>query len=366
MSDRFCRFLDHGLVYNNNSTHFTVSPCCYFSKNYEIDPGGDVPVQIMQYRQQWNQEDFSRTCKICLDLEHAGRASYREASFEISSDHAISTLTVAVNKQCNLACASCGPESSSFWFQENRRNGIQQPRHIIELHQEDRSGETTESFLSMFRSMDLSHIEYIKFGGGEPLMSDTHEKILGMIPDPSRVTVQYTSNFSIEPASRVFDLWQRFRLVKWCASIDGVGDQFGLLRWPYQWSSLEKFLSRARAQVPHNVMFGVEHTLNPLNIWYFDRFQAWFGSSFAANRYGDPSDFNIHVCQGSMGLEQTPPLLRDEILDRFGPENPVSVLLDNNPYPGSHDRLVQWMDHLDRQRHTQWRQTFAEVADYFN
>jgi len=369
MNDReFCRFLSNGLVYNNNSTHFTVSPCCYFSRDYSIDPQGDVGQQIMEYRRHWRQEDFGQTCKTCLDLEQAGKTSYREASFEISSDldDHVTTLTVAVNKQCNLACASCGPESSSFWFQENKRNGVEQPAHIIELHREDRSGDTTERFLDLFRDLDLSQIEYIKFGGGEPLMSDTHQRILSMIPDPSRVTVQYTSNFSIEPTAQAQELWQRFHLIKWCASIDGVGDQFELLRWPYRWPALEKFIQRQKTQVPHNVMFGVEHTLNPLNIWYFDRFQQWFGQEFSSNRYGDPSDFNIHVCQGPMGLEQTPPALRSAIQGRYGANSAVSILLDNNPYPGSHQRIVQWMDQLDRRRQTQWRRVFREVSDFFD
>lgn len=365
--EKFCRFLKNGLVFNNNITHFTVSPCCYFSKNYSIDPVRDVRQQLTQYREQWNQENFSETCKICLDLDQAGKVSYRQASFDITSDSEtnVSTLTVAVNKQCNLACASCGPESSSFWFQENKRNNLDQPQQIIDLHREDRTGDIAKNFLKVFESIDLRHIQYIKFGGGEPLMSDTHTKILSMIPDPSRVVVQYTSNFSIEPSSDVFDLWERFRLVKWCASIDGIGDQFELLRWPYKWQNLEKFIQRMIEQVPHNVMFGVEHTLNPLNIWYFDRFQKWFENSFSCNRYGDRSDLNIHACAGNLDLSQTPPALRSAILDRFGPTDPISILLQNHPHQGSYKRLAHWLDTLDRHRHTKWRRTFAEIEHFF-
>lgn len=197
-------------------------------------------------------------------------------------------------------------------------------------------------------------------------MNATHEKILESIVDPAKVTVQYTSNFSIEPTARVLDLWSRFHLVKWCASIDGVGEQFEILRWPHKWQDLENMIDRQLARVPHNVMFGVEHTLNPLNILHFDQFVAWFHARFAANRYGDASDLNLHSCVGNLDLAQTPPRLRAAVRDRLGAEHPAVVMLEQNTYPGQHDNMVTWMDHLDSRRNTDWRRVFRESADYFS
>jgi hypothetical protein len=124
MSDTFCKFLKNGLVYNNNTTHFTVSPCCYFLKNYAIDPDQDPVQQLTNYKQQWLTEDFNNTCQVCLNAEKSGLASYRLASFdEIPGTHEqLNFLTIAVNKKCNLACPSCDSGSSSFWYQENLRH----------------------------------------------------------------------------------------------------------------------------------------------------------------------------------------------------------------------------------------------------
>jgi hypothetical protein len=363
----FCRFLDQGLVYNNNTVNFTVSPCCYFSKSNTLDITQDVVSQIYQHRLSWKQDDLSTTCKICLDQEKAGLTSYRQASFDMvpESGPDLAVLTIAVNKQCNLACLSCGPHSSSFWYQQNIRDNVPQIDKIIQLHQEDRLGKIKQKFLSIFDHKFFQNIKYIKFGGGEPLMSTIHVEILQSITNPKETQVQYTSNFSIEPSEKVFDLWSRFLLVKWCASIDGVGDQFNLLRWPHRWDNLEKMIPSMINAVPHNVMFGIEHTLNPINIWYVDQFQQWARDNFSSNRYNDAVDLNFHCCTGNLGLDQTPPQLRKDIKQRLGPNHPAVILLDNTPYCGSYHVMVNWLDDLDRRRGTDWRKTFSPVSDYF-
>ena len=367
-ADQFCKFINQGLVYNNNTVNFTVAPCCYYNKTAVLNIDQDIQSQIENNRKIWNQDDWNQTCKICLDLEKSGQHSYRQASHDMiqQGSDSIAMLTVAVNKQCNLACASCGPDSSSFWFHQNRKDGIQNLKTIVNLHRDDKQGLVTKKFLGVFRT-DLFHdVTHIKFGGGEPLMSSTHEHILRSIHDPKVVCLQYTSNFSIEPSRAVYELWSKFKLVKWMASLDAVDQQFEILRWPYKWHDLEKFVKKVKQQVPHNVMFGVEHTLNPLNVWYVDRFRDWFQKQFSTNHFGDSSDFNIHVCQGNMSLEQTPPQLRELIENKFGPHDPMVQLLKQNPYVGSHDRLVNWLDHLDVRRQTNWRNTFREVSGFFD
>jgi len=368
MQNTFCKFLNNGLVYNNNSDHFTVSPCCYFSKNYIIDTEGDAAKQLVQHKQKWLKEDFAKTCKLCIDAEKGGQYSYRQASFDqINNDHdQFAFLTIAVNKKCNLACASCDSHSSSFWYQENARHNITQSNSITQLHVEDKQGAVTEKFLSTLSTQDLSNVTYVKFGGGEPIMSNTHEQILTLLPHPEKTVIQYTSNFSLMPSNRVLDLWEKFKLVKWIASLDGVSEQFEFLRWPYQWKNLEKFIEQAKTSVPGNVMFGTEHTINPLNVYYFDQFQSWFKQNLGQNKHGDESDFNIHVCSGVMGLEHTPPLLREAVEKRYGADHSVVVALQQNPYSGTHKPMIRYLDQLDTWRSSDWRSIFPEVQEFFD
>ena len=368
MSETFCQFLNNGLVYNNNTENFTVSPCCYFSTNYEINPSEDLAQQLEKYQKEWNKSDVSKTCKLCIDMEKSGIHSYRQASFENIADdkNRITMLTVAVTKQCNLACPSCDPASSSFWFQENKRNKISQPISIEKLHQSDKLKQNTQKFIDLLVQQDLSALEYIKFGGGEPLMNDTHLSVLDLIPNPSQVTLQYTSNFSIMPSRQIVDTWKKFKLVKWVASLDGVESQFEFLRWPYRWAELQSFVERAKLLMPGNVMFGVEHTINPLNVYYYDLFERWVSQHLANNASGDESDFNLHPCHGVMSLAVTPPAVREMVQNKLGTTHPVMGLLNQNPYcPESMQALVQYLDKLNAWRGVNWRELFPDVEKHY-
>jgi hypothetical protein len=366
--ENFCKFLKNGLVYNNNTNHFTVSPCCYFLKNYAIDPAQDPAQQLTNYRQQWLTEDFDNTCQVCLGAEKSGLASYRLASFdEIPEDHEqLNFLTIAVNKKCNLACPSCDSGSSSFWYQENFRHNVAVSKDIIQLHLEDREGVITEKFLFTLASQDLSKVTYIKFGGGEPLMSDTHEKILNLFSNPEKITVQYTSNFSLMPSARVFKLWEKFKLIKWVASLDGIDDQFGFLRWPYQWENLKKTITIATASVPGNVMFGVEHTINLLNAFYYPEFKSWMDQYFSTNRFGDLSDLNLHKCNGLLSIDHMPPNLRQLVKNKLGATHAVSNMIDQSGYSDNVASTVEYLNQLDTWRNSNWRELFPEIQEYLN
>jgi hypothetical protein len=365
MSDNFCPFLSSGLVYNNDRTEFNMAPCCYFRRVDRVQPHQTVDWHNL--RTQWaDPEHRAYRCGICLDQESSGIPSYRQAAHDvITNPGKLQMLTVAVNKQCNLACATCSAGLSSFWYQENRRNGVKQSDGIHLLHQEDRDGTTQQRFVQQLLDLDLTELTYIKFGGGEPLMNDTHVRILELVPRPERVTLQYTSNFSIAPSREALELWRQFHLVKWMASIDGCGDHFNILRWPYTWHKLQLFVNRARTITPDNVMFGVEHTLNPLNIYYFDRFQEWFAVWFGYDAVNVPTDLNLHAAEGIMGLDRTPEPLRQAVTQRYGEHHPVSRLLNQQPQHHDIKNFVTWMDTLDQWRGHHWRQAFAEVEQYF-
>jgi hypothetical protein len=296
----------------------------------------------------------------------AGLYSYRQASFDqIRTEHdQFEFLTIAVNKKCNLACPSCNSRSSSFWYQENNRNNVKESTAIRQLHKEDHQGIITEKFLLTFLSQDLSKVTYIKFGGGEPLMSDTHEQILNLLPHPENVIVQYTSNFSLMPADRIIKLWKKFKLIKWVASLDGVNDQFEFLRWPYKWTNLEKFISVAKQTVPDNVMFGVEHTINILNAFYYPEFKSWFDQHLSTNLCGDPSDLNLHKCEGLLSVNHMPASLRNLVKNKLGPTHAISIMIDQSPQSNNITPTIEYLNQIDTWRNSDWRTLFSDVQEH--
>ena len=355
--NNFCRHLSNAFVINNNGSNFTTSPCCYFIHNDIISDLTTLPT----LQEKWKSSDLQTNCRICLDQEEQKQTSYRQSGFDIMDDSSkLQMLTIAVTKQCNLACTMCGSHSSSFWHDENVRNGIASGPFV------DRKGVNADlKLIEWFDSLDTTNLKYIKFGGGEPLMNNTHRKILELIPNPKDIIIQYTSNYTIFPTEKILAQWDRFKLVKWVGSIDGVGKQFEYLRWPGKFNVVEQNITRAIKECPNNVMFGIEHTLNPFNVYYYDKIKNWFDDTMGTNRVGDTSDFNIHPCEGTIGIEKTPPLLRESIKEKYGENHPIIIMLDQNQYT-EHASAVKWLKKLDLWRNLRWDTTFNDVAKYFD
>jgi hypothetical protein len=74
----------------------------------------------------------------------------------------------------------------------------------------------------------------------------------------------------------------------------------------------------------------------------------------------------MHLCTGVLGIEHTPPALRDKIKRYYGARHAVSIALDQKPYSGSVTALIQYLDQLDQWRGSSWRSIFSEVQEFFN
>jgi organic radical activating enzyme len=362
----FCKFLRQGLHFNNNK-NFSLQPCCFFGKRYDIDIKNNIADQHRLIKNQWLKEDYNETCKICIDHEKLGVHSYRQASFEIIPDSAekVSMIEVALDKQCNLACPQCGSYNSSFWHNENKRNGMPEKEHIVSLHSKKNLREINSHFVSLFDNEIFSELKYVKFSGGEPLMSDLHLKILEKIRKKDNVELHYTSNFSIMPSQKVFEMWKNFKVVKWMASIDGTADQFSLLRWPYNWVNLLEFCELAEKITPDNVVLAIEHTLNMLNIFYYDRMEEWYQKEFCKNAGFKKGVLNMHNVSSRLTLQEVPYELREKICKKFGEEHKISKIISSQGPQVGYNNSVRYLDLLDKQRKTNWRLAFPEVEGYY-
>jgi hypothetical protein len=116
---------------------------------------------------------------------------------------------------------------------------------------------------------------------------------------------------------------------------------------------------------PNNVMFIIEHTLNPLNIFYYDEYEQWAQQEFLTNRLGDKTDFNIHYANGIMSLSKTQQPLRDKIYNKYGTDHKISKLLMQQPLDSNTYEFVNYLDKLDQWRNTNWRQLFPMSSSFY-
>jgi len=346
----FCRFLSHGLYIHYDGT--CIGPCCLnVQHNTNITDAG-------------NFSDSKRCEDMCGIQEQYNKSSYRIASFDMIDDNAcgITSLEVTPTIKCNLACVMCGSHSSSTWYKENKKFNYLQSAEIEKLHNINENA----NLFYILSQIDLSNLTYLKIRGGEPFYNDMHYKILKQLPNPENITVQYVSNFSIEPSQEVIDRWKKFKLIKWVASIDDVGHRFEYLRWPYKWKKIQKFKNKMIKTMPPNVMFGIETTITPLNIYYINDILDWAKNKFSHNAYGDKIELSTHFAGGILGINKIPESLFNEVKHRIDRQLFETLSAQkSNDFVSDNSELIIFLDRLTNERNMDWRKIFPEIQHHF-
>lgn len=353
MSNSFCRFLSNGLsITRNSADKFIVRPCCWHQSNVELGT-------IDNYKSEFNQiQDWTPGCVTCQRQEISGLKSFRQASFDIVNDVPHDKpieLDLSVDNNCNAACVMCGTGSSSTWHKQYTKNLI--PIENINYSVNDR-------VIKLIDNIDYSEVKRIRFFGGEPLLGNTHLIALEKIPDPSKVTVWYTTNASIHVNDDILRMWEKFDMIYIALSIDAIGKQFDYIRWPLTWDKIANNVELMKSAVPNNVLFRINHTLNPFNIYYYDRLENWINEHFQTNKCGDLVEINMHPAWGNWSLAKTPEKLRQKIYKKYG-DVPLSNLLKVMPQE-SPASIKQFIDQWEPIRKNNWKNIFPEIVTDFD
>lgn len=338
-----------------------MAPCCWYDQKIVVGP--DI---IQQHHDSFDSiQNWTPACRKCRTLELSGQQSLRLTGPDWISDQVPSQSAVMIDinldTECNAACVMCDERSSSLWAREkNKMAGGHQK--IVR---------TTQDVDSWIRAIvdyvPMDHVTYVKFFGGEPLVTDTHIKFLEKIPHPQNTTVHYTTNASILPAARVEKIWSRFRNIIYAASLDGTDRQFDYVRWPLSWQKVANNLIDLRQQRIPNLMFRVEFTANLLNIFYYDRLIDWVDRNLSTNAFSDPTEINIHHCFGTpFDLIHMPQNLRDFVRQKYPVDHVLHRSLTatavNPDLRGFHAFADKW----DAHRALAWQDCFPELVPYLS
>lgn len=356
MSNKFCRFLSNSMSIQLEKGKLIARPCCWSNDQIQFDQNHNEKRQAVFD----SIDGWTSGCDICHQQESAGNRSFRHSSFDIIPElenNAIASLDINIDMTCNAACVMCDPTFSTTWAIQTKKFNI-------------RNGSIPESYdyqqqLDFILStVDLSELRRVKFFGGEPLLTDSHLQVLRKIPHPEQCDIWYTTNGSVLPDNEVLQLWSKFKLVFMEVSIDGVGEQFEYIRWPLPWTKLERNLLKLKETAPVNVMFRINHTLNPFNIFYYDRLDYWITNNLSTNRLGDATEINIHPCWGTWSLSKTPLGLRELIFEKYN-NHSVSELLKqvavDDPRP-----ILDFTNKWETVRNNNWKLVFPDIVKFFD
>lgn len=349
MLNSTCRMLSAGAKFITTGKDLTVRPCCLYNQEQKVNTKQDV----IQWRRHVHSIDSFKQplCDDCNYLERSQvKISRRQISFRFIPDTAEvgdpAWLEIQTDMTCNGGCVICGPEFSSFWAQE--------------LGQASSISNRPDYIAQISELVNLQKAVHIVILGGEPMLSDAEERLLRHIDDPSKVTLQITTNGSVCPGQQRFQLWEKFKSIILNFSIDGVGQRFEYLRYPLQWHKVEQNMRRVDVEAPSNVRCKVNHTLSSLNIYYFDEFDQWYSESFGADLHNRGWNLTVSPANGVLSPQMTTAKLAAKISEKYTGRSLAQAIERHTDH---NEPLHQFLHSLDQRRGLDWRMVFPEIAE---
>jgi hypothetical protein len=321
--------------------------------------------KLKHNRQVNNQNIWLDDCWQCERLENVGIKSFRESMIEgLGSKKNLAgpqRIDLLFDRSCNLACRTCGPQSSTFWEKHLRDNNLP----VVKFQPTDNLATIKE----VLTNLDLSNLKQVQFCGGETLLGNTYWETAQMLADlvpnaKDNILLGFQTNATQPVPEKYYDLIEKFKLVKFMISIDGTHDRFDYLRWPANWNQVVDNIFTIREKVPANVMFYIQECTSNLNMLYFGEVRDWVAKHFNTNRDGDQTDYSTQLARHSyldvnvITTEYVDAIKNTEMAQFLHPkwqENPDKI-----------NKFIRETEKFDQIRGQDWKNTFPEVANLYS
>jgi organic radical activating enzyme len=323
-------------------------------------------------------------CKRCYDEERKGIESKRTYESKIYRDYDpdyASRLTskdgsipmdlrfveLRLGNVCNVRCRTCNPASSSRWVADYKK--IVDSLEFVNDgyswldHKHDFQWPEDENFYEdLFKCAPNMEVLYIN--GGEPTLIKAHWKFLEMLVESGRsknIILWYNINMTSIP-DKAIPLWKEFKEARVCPSIDDLAHRNKYIRFPTEWSDVEKNLDTILAVPELNVR--ITQTVSAYSYIYLDEFLNWAPCPVDMNFVYDPD----YLSPGIL-----PPVVRQEAHTKFrktmGNRHELGTLLsmynDDDWDEVKWEHFCRYNDELDKIRNHEdgWREIFPELIE---
>jgi MoaA/NifB/PqqE/SkfB family radical SAM enzyme len=334
----FCYEIYKNLSVWSSNGKLGYNPCSFFSGHIKTSDTFNI-------REIWNSPEHHKLkhcvendipisgCADCYKAEAQGLESRRLGSKKLyeqfHNDTKIdqtgpSGLDYSVGNLCNLKCVICGPHNSTKWIPDYQ---TLYPLKSLEEFKYEKFNQTEITDPEVLKNIKTVHFH----GGGEPLMSDSHFKLLKNIQKVkglSDVRVFYNTNGTQLVSNEILNLWEECKLIELYFSIDDVGERFNYQRTGADWDQVSKNLIWYYHNMPHNHMFSVNCVWSYLNFYYLDGLVDWCKDNFSQNRYGDPTNLIFQKAIGTYALNHCSQDVYDVCKTQFNKYPELLKLLD--------------------------------------
>ena len=367
----YCPMIHGGLNINikNASSNLTYNQCC-LSTNY-LTWSDDSLVKwdntnLQNIREKNSRNEWDSGCWQCERLEKTGANSFRQSMIEkfgvkegLSGPQRIDLL---FDRNCNLACRTCSPNSSTFWQKHLKENNLK-------FGNISDDSQNLETILRTLKSLDLSNLRTVQFCGGETLLGNSYwkaaEAIAELVPDSKHnIELGFQTNGTQPIHTKHYETIEKFKLVKLLISIDGINDRFEYLRWPANWNQVTDNILHLKETLPSNVMFFIQETTSCLNLFYADEVSTWVKNNFSTNREGDPTE---HATQLATHSYLNVGNITQEYVDALAGTNIVNAISSTwKENPVTIKTFLRETQKFDQLRGQDWKKTFPEVAHFYS
>lgn len=363
--DVYCSMIHGGLSLDFKAKGEIIAQhCCLRNSTFPVDISTNfwhdnnfISLRHKNSRdQQWDEG-----CANCKNIEKSGMPSFRTGmndGLDVYGKINLSgpaRIDLIFDISCNLACRTCGPQSSTYW-QHHLKAMDEWAKPIVTPRKK-------EHVIAALEQLDLSNLKQLVFCGGETLLGQEYWKVaqwlVDNVPDAKKnLTICFQTNGTQSIPEKYFDIIENTKLVKLHISIDGARDRFEYLRWPAVWDDMVSNIFTIRDTCPSNVMFVIEETISIFNVLYLDETDQWVKNNFSTNREGDVVNLTRHLAHGFYSLENCSRELffalrqlgRTDLISKGWQEN-----IDNI------HRAMYEIKKFDKARSQSFEQTFPEL-----
>jgi hypothetical protein len=354
-----------------------ISPCCkfqteHYQEKYNIQHNNIQDYTCSEFLKHVKDEFVAGTwpagCTRCRIEEENNIPSKRQLDFErwqhqyqsysLENSNFI-TSSIAFGNTCNLKCITCSPYASSKWSSEYRSiYGV-----TIE-HNKFYKENFVDDFVAV--APNLIHVD---IPGGEPFLSGVPEqkKLLNYYIESGaahNITLHYTTNATVFPDAKWWDLWQHFREIDMQLSIDGVGKRYEYIRYPANWAEVNQNIDQYLAKQSNtNFKISVSHTVSSYNVYYLDEFFTWCYNK----QLPTPWLGRVHT-PAHMRPSVWPEVIKNKIIDKLNQSQWEQVkiwagLLSNTNDEEHFETFWQLLQKHDDYRRLKFSDTFPELYD---
>ena len=253
-------------------------PCCQFDPHQGILYEGMIDFH-KKIRDDNLKNQWSRGCENCKNAEINKTLSHRMFSANLPDQTIINDnkfilkhLELRLDATCNLACITCDSGSSSKWASEDRR---MYGGPIFKNEQLDYNWIYDEKL--------WENVESLTLYGGEPFYSKKTKTLLFWLIEKNlsqNIKVTLYTNGSIVNDEIIKNL-ENFKSCTIGVSIDGIGENFEIIRWPAKWSEI--LFNFEKLKSIKNSSIYITYTVSVLNIFNIQQDYEYLKNNFSNN-----------------------------------------------------------------------------------